>query len=451
MADQIQEQIATEIAALTNLMKEHANGDRATVDVDQLVGAVNSLVDSQVAAKFAQAEAKRPLRKGELVGVPGLLVGRERGVVESGRFRGAAVDDVLFARNFIRRAYALEPERVKAPSKELEAEVQKALSATGSTAGDEWVPTGMAAQLWADAFLSSRVVGAVNRIAMPTDPYDSPLVTIGTWRKGTSNTAATASDPTTGKSTLTSTEQVLDFSWSYDLDEDAVVAEMPAFRAEVARDAAEQMDRFLMNADSTNAATGNINLDDADPADDSYYLSNGQDGIRHLYIVDNTGQSTDINTTLTDALLRAGIGRLGKYGAMTDRLAIVTNPKTYVLSMLSLTNVVTFDKFGPNATVLTGQLGSYGGIPVIPSAAVELAEDDGKLSTTGSNNDEGQIAIFHRDMWRVGFRRELLIEVDRNIQKRQFIMVASFRIAVGCRGTRASQTHTAGIHGITYS
>ncbi len=76
------------------------------------------------------------------------------------------------------------------------------------------------------------------------------------------------------------------------------------------------------------------------------------------------------------------------------------------------------------------------------------AEDDGKISTTANLNDEGQIAIFHRDMWRVGFRRQLLIEIDRNIQKRQFIMVVSFRLAVAARGTRSSATHTAGVHGI---
>jgi hypothetical protein len=51
-------------------------------------------------------------------------------------------------------------------------------------------------------------------------------------------------------------------------------------------------------------------------------------------------------------------------------------------------------------------------------------------------------------MWYVGFLRELLIEVDRDIQKRQYIMVTSLREAVGCHGTRASATHTAGIRNI---
>jgi hypothetical protein len=249
---------------------------------------------------------------------------------------------------------------------------------------------------------------------------------------------------------MTATEQVLEYNFSYSLDEDSVVAVMPSLRAQIARDGAEQIDRFVMNADATNAATGNINLDDADPDDDSYYLTAGQDGLRHQIIVDNTAQATDINTTLTDALLRAGIGTLGKYATDLNRLVLFCNPKTYVLSMLGLTNVVTYDKFGPLATVATGQLANYSGIPVIPTSSIALAEDDGKVSTTANNNDEGTIVVAHRDMWKVGFRRNLMLEMYRDIQKRSVILVASFRIAVAARGTRSTNTHTSGVFGITY-
>lgn len=446
----VMETISKQMTDLTELVKSHkAAGDTATLDVDNLVSVVKEATEATVTARLAEAERARPVYKGALVGPPGFQAA-SKGVVEKGRYAGQQVDDLIFVNNFLRRAAAMGGGKVRPPSPELAGIVQNALDATTAGSGDEWVPTGMAASIWEDAFIQSRVVGSLPRISMPTNPFDSPLLTIGTWRKGTANIAASQSDPNTAKSTMTATEQVLDFGWSYDLDEEGVIAELPTWRAEVTRSAAEQMDAFVLNADSTDAATGNINLDDANPPDDSYYLSAGQDGIRHLYLVDNTGQSADINTTLTDALLRAGIGRLGKYGAMADRLAMVTNPKTYVLSMLGLTNVATVDKFGPMATILTGELMKYGGIPVIPSESMALAEDDGKLSTTGANNDEGQIAIFHRDMWKVGFVRELLIEVDRDIRKRQFIMVTSFRIAIAARGTRSSATHTAGVHGITY-
>jgi hypothetical protein len=52
-------------------------------------------------------------------------------------------------------------------------------------------------------------------------------------------------------------------------------------------------------------------------------------------------------------------------------------------------------------------------------------------------------------MWRVGFRRQLLVEVDRLIQKRQLVMVVSFRIAVAAHGARASAGHTAVGYNIT--
>lgn len=446
--DEALEGVNKQIADLTALVQSHAT-DKSTLDPDKLTQVVKEAVAAQVDARLADAERNRPVYKGELVGPPGFQV-PSRGVVKNGRFAGLNVDELIFCRNFLQRAAALGGGKVKPPSKDLEMVVQNALDSTTAGSGDEWVPTAMAASIWNDAFLASKVVGSLPQVAMPSDPYDSPLLTIGTWRKGTANQAASQSDPTTGKSTMTTTEQVLDFGWSYNLDEDSVIAELPEFRREVTRSGAEQMDAFALNADSTDAATGNINLNDSNPPDDSYHLSNGQDGLRHLFLVDNTSQSTDINTQLTDALVRAGIGRLDKYGAMTDRLAMAMNPKTFVLSMLGLTNVVTVDKFGPKATILTGQLASYAGIPVIPSESILLAEDNGKVSVTAANNDEGQIVLYHRDMWKVGFMRQLLIEVDRDIRKRQFIMVASFRIAMAARGTRSTAKHTAGIHGINY-
>jgi hypothetical protein len=445
------ETLRTEIAQLAQVVKDHKS-DPATIDVDKLAGVVAGLVDTQVKNTLQQQEDQRPVRRGEIIGAPG-FEGQSLGVVRGGKFDGKRVQDVYLTKYLIDRMYAARKDSVKPASRELIDVVQKEMSATGSTAGDEWVPTGMAAELWQDMFLASRVGGTLSPIDMPTDPFDDPLApTSGTWRKGTSNTAITAQDVTTAKSTLTSTEQVYEVDWAYDLDEDAIMAVLPSLRTELARSGAEQIDNFILNADSTDANTGNINSDDANPADDSYYLTNGQDGIRHLFLVDNSAQTANTNAVLTDALLVAGIGRLGKYAADVSNLAIVTDPKTYVY-MLSLTNVATMDKFGPNATILTGQLANYMNIPVIASASMALTDQDGKYTTTSpsSNDVYGSIAIYHRNMWRLGFRRKLLIEVDQLIQKRQFIMVVSFRIAVAARGTRSTATHTAGLHDIKYS
>jgi hypothetical protein len=290
---------------------------------------------------------------------------------------------------------------------------------------------------------------------MPTDPFDSPVHWGAiTWRKGGAGEATDAQNPATAKSTMTATEIIAEVNWNYDLDEDAVITVLPSLRQELSRSGGEAMDAFALNADATAASTGNINLDDGTPATDAYYLSNGQDGIRHYYLVDRTGQSANISTTLTDALWRTGIAKQGKYAASPGNNIAVTDIKTYLKSILSLTNVRTLDKYGPGATILNGELASMDGIPLVVSESMLLAEDDGKISVTPGSNDEGQIALVNTTMWRVGFRRQLLIEIDRDIRKRIFIMVVSFRIAIAAQdqgdSTARSKDHTAGIHGITY-
>ena len=435
------------VAEMRDVLANNKNADGSrdkVLDENALVATFTKALND-----WQKTTTAENIRKGEHVGP----IGNEKApaIVKGGKFDGQKTDDVLFTHYLLSKAVKSGQQNVAAPSDEMKGIVSKALTATGAGTGDEYVPTGMASTMWEDALLGSRVASQFATVAMPTDPWVWPL-SWGpiTFRKGTQNTATTVTDPASASSTFTATELVAEVDFSYSLDEDSIIAVMPSLRTDFAVSAADYIDKFVMNADSTNAGTGNINLDDADPDDDSYYLSLGQDGLRHQILVDNTGQAADVSTTLTDALLRTGIGKLSTYGVDPNRLVMFTNPKTYLLSMLGLTNVVTADKFGPGATVLTGQLANYGGIAVIPTNSISLAEDDGKVSTVGANNDEGTSVIAHKDMWKVGYRRQFTLEVFRDVQKRMVVMVGSFRIAVGTRGTRSTNTHTAGVFGITY-
>jgi HK97 family phage major capsid protein len=451
--DTLLEPVRRDLALVMAAIAEQKENGKAvaTMDPALMEKAVLEIMAKQQQANMIAGRADEGVQKGTLIGPEGFQVPFQGVCEEPGRFYGQKVSDLIFVKQLMDGFQKQRGSRVKPASKELITIVEKALTATGSGSGDEYVNTGMASELWQDAFLASKVVSNLLKVPMPTDPFDLP---VGwgdiTWRKGTQNTAVTANTPATAKSTLTATEIVAEVDFSYDLDEDAVIAILPSLKTELARSAGEAMDAFALNADATNAGTGNINLDDADPADDSYYLTLGQDGIRHLYIVDNTAMSADINTTLTDALFLAGLAKLSKYGVDPNQVALFCPVKVYLASLLGLANARTWDKYGPSATILTGELAKVSGIPVVPSSQMLLAEDDGKQSTTGSNNDEGQIALVHRPSWRVGFRRQIMIELDRNIQNRSFIMVVSFRMAVAARGTRSTATHTAGIHGITF-
>lgn len=367
----------------------------------------------------------------------------------SNRYRNMSAEDIYLAHMIVKRMHQINLSgESRPPSQELEA-ARMALDTSTAGAGAELMPSLLGSSLWEDIRVEARIAQEMIGVDMPSDPFTVPLG-LGdvTYRKGTQNNSSTPSDPATADSVLTSTELVAEVDWSYDADEDSIVAMLPALRNLLAVNGAESIDAFLLNADSTNAATGNINLDDADPADDSYYLSAGQDGLRHLWLVDNTGQGVSAGAAVSDTLMNTMLGKLGKYGLDPRTCRIVPGVETY-LTMLGLTNVTTVDKFGPQATILTGQLGAYRGIPIIPSAAHALTEADGKVSTTAGNNTKGAMTAYNRNGWYIGFRRALMIEVDRLIQKRQYVLVASFRLAVAAYGTRASAKHAAGMYNIT--
>lgn len=468
------EQLVKDIHDLQQMVVDHIK-DPATIDFSTIEAEFEKRVGALVEARVKEQMASAPVRR-----LPGETVWAENVDQALPQLKGTkyfnAVRDI--ARDGYHRSFGTI--KMKAidlwlSAKILEGQVQlkharmaggealppsddlqvalKALTSTGSGSGDELVPTEMASELWQDFFLASRIVPNMIPIDMPTNPFDVPLG-LGdvTWRKGSENTATTASDPTTAKSTLTATEQVTEQNWSYTLNEDAVIAMAPSLRERLAISGAEQIDAFALNADATNAATGNINLDDADPDDDSYYLSDGQDGLRHLWLADNTSQQVNAGgDALADADILAMLVLMGKYAVNPEQCRITCDVSTYLKGFLNLDTVITIDKFGPQAVVLTGQLAAYRGIPIIVSASHPLAEADGKVSTTSGNNTLGSMTCWNRMMWYVGFLRDLLIEMDRDIQKRQYIMVTSFREAVAAHSTRSSATHTAGVRNILVS
>jgi hypothetical protein len=141
--------------------------------------------------------------------------------------------------------------------------------------------------------------------------------------------------------------------------------------------------------------------------------------------------------------------KLGRYGVRPSELAYLMDVNTYIRS-LGIGNFRTLDKLGPNATLLRGQLGAVEGIPVIVSEQMALADADGKVTDAGNVTDTGRLLLANRTQWRMGFRRELMIETTRDIQKRQNIMVVSMRLAFMERtGNRGTATHTALQYNIT--
>ena len=327
----------------------------------------------------------------------------------------------------------------------LGAMTRAAMDSTTAGSGDELVATLEARELWQDVNLQTLVAPIIPTFPMPSNPFEVPRQ-LGdvSFFPGTENTATTDTALATGRTTLTAHELVGQVPYSFTLEEDGVIAMLPEIRAGLVRNVAEVLDDIILNADRSTA--NNINADGANitanSAGKAHWLL-GYDGILHLPLVDNTEQANDHDAAVSDDMFNELRAKLGKYGARPSQLVWIMDVNTFIRAQ-SVEQFRTMDKLGPNATLLTGMLGAVEGIPVIVSEQMPLADADGKITDGAATNTKGRLLLVNRTQWAQGFRRQLMIDVDRDTQKRQTVVTVSFRHALAERsGARGSATHTA--------
>ena len=392
-------------------------------------------------------DVRRLLERDRSVRRDALLAGspNDRVRVRGGRLDGFDLVDLAVMRSLLAAQQARPQDYDPRSLRAWQESVAKAMDSTTAGAGDELVPQEEARQLWADVNVETAVASLFETVTMPSNPFDVPLQ-LGdvNWYPGTANAATTATDLKTAKQTLTAHELVGMVPWAYELEEDAVIAMMAEVRSTLLRNAAQVLDDVLLNADTS--ASGNINHDGAtlaaSTAGKAHYLV-GFNGLLHLPLADNSGMRKNFNAKPTTDMFNQLRRMLGKYGLRPSELAFITDVSTYI-AMQAVDTFQTLDKLGPHATLLTGQLGAVEGVPVIVSEQLRPADTDGKVTSDGNIADTGRLLLVNRTQWRKGFKRELLIETERDIQKRQNVMVVSMRVAFAERtGNRSSATHTA--------
>ena len=265
---------------------------------------------------------------------------------------------------------------------------------------------------------------------------------------GTSKTASS-------KATLTAKKFTIQQIWSGELSEDSIIAYTPFLRERLNISAALHLGSAYLNGDTTNAGTGNINLDDANPTDTKHYLA--WNGIRYYWITTTAAQGKDMAAALdlkeinvargklngTDDDIDAAVGNIN-WGSRAADLRLVCDWDTYMM-LLDSDKVVTVDKYGPGATIVTGELGRLYGIPIVsPSYAVKT-EADGKQSDTETSNTKGQITLFNPRGWLGGVRRDTQLFFDRIQRTDQFLFELYTRRAF----TKFGANVAAGIYDIT--
>ncbi|MBN1964197.1 MAG: phage major capsid protein [Anaerolineae bacterium] len=305
--------------------------------------------------------------------------------------------------------------------------------------GAEWVPDIWSSELWRKARAENVILPLFRVIEMPSNPFELPIsgtdptvyyvpetqdeddLTLG------STNPIPDSQLGSGKVTLSAKKLALRVGFSAEIVEDAAIPLIPLYREQALRVMADAIDHVLLNGDTETGATGNINSDDGAPAGTTKYLA--FDGIRKLPLVTNTANAQDAGGAPTVALLRTARFLMApRYALRPKDCAWIVDGSTYA-KLLSLTEVATVDKFGPHATVLTGEIGKVDGVPVLVSAEMPLTMADGKVDSTG--NTKGQAVCVYRPGWVVGYRRRVAATMDYLPYYDAYQMVATVRLAFG--------------------
>lgn len=306
----------------------------------------------------------------------------------------------------------------------------KALTTTGAGTGAEFMPSDLSGELQTRLYLESQLAASflASEIDMPTDPFKLPLrTTRTTFFTGAQGTAPAANvPPGTGKVTLTTGKLIGVADYSYEADEDSIVAILPMLMDDMSSGAAYTFESAIINGDADGTHQ------DADYQAIAEHHAKVFDGLRKWTLAGaNLTTKLDISTGGTSAANIAAMRKqMGKWGINPKDLLFVVGPKTYN-NLLGLPETLTFDKVGnPDAArILSGVAGSIYGIKIIVSEA--MRED---VSASGFNTAGGQLLgtclLLNRPSFVVGVRRGFTVEVETNKRAQLNYVIASFRRAL---------------------
>jgi len=316
--------------------------------------------------------------------------------------------------------------------------LRKAMDAATAAEGTEWVPTLLSADFITKFRLQAKVAALFSDFAMPSNPWKMPYFA----GMGASNfyyvgeslsDEATASPPTTpgtGDQTLTAKKLKSRVYFSDELVEDSIVPVIETLRAELVTAGAEVIEDLILNGDTT------ATHQDSDVVD-SKDRRKAWSGLRKLC---PTATKASLATFTAASHIAAFIVLMGKYGINPADLAFITGGVGYN-KFRALTEVMTVDKYGPQAVVLSGELGKLFGSPIIVSEYIRE-----NLNATGvydaTTMTKTQVLIVNRRGFMLGTRGgvKLTFKAEAEVDQNQLIM--SFRKAFQPRWTPSATVLT---------
>jgi HK97 family phage major capsid protein len=214
--------------------------------------------------------------------------------------------------------------------------------------------------------------------------------------------------------------------------EDSAFAIIPALSRQIAQDLEDAFEDCMINGD-TNAShqddIANWNIRERWGASGL----GGSSDHRRLFLgmraaaFDKSSTKDFGGTAPTFAGFMEVVAELGEL-AVGNKVCVVS-PEALVANFLQLDQVVTLEKFGAQATVLTGQLASLAGIPIVMSRfmSADMAGTGLYASGTAPADYRTGFLVFNTDSWYQYLRRQITIESDKDIASGSIQLVSTMR------------------------
>lgn len=311
-------------------------------------------------------------------------------------------------------------------------EFEKAMDTVTSGEGLEWMPAAsLSGELMKLIELKERIAPLIPSYQMPQTPHKRPLLTdYGTAYRATENINAAAM--TKAKRTTLGTDDVTfdaekimsRIVWTKESDEQSIIVMLPEIKLALAIAHARAWDYAIFDGQITSV----IDTGD-DPSGNSWDVRNCWDGFRH-YCSTNSSM-IDIGAAWTGEGIVSIRKLLGTTGIYPSECVWTPGINGYY-KLLTLKDaageqlVMSREKLGEAATVVTGELGKLFGTPVVPS---EFIREDLNVAGIhdGITETKTILPIFHRPGWKRGIFKEIQVETDRDIENDVQIIVTRER------------------------
>lgn len=411
-----------------------------TEELDALIKSVKELTDAAMKAGEDRAKQQEAQLEAKLAAIlanhPGHNAGRKIQFADGGEEGDIIGEMKPELKTLLDRSYLMS-KILRKPVQGLKSferwsrqagDLKKALDTLTSTEGGAWVPTGFSDQLIEKIVLELKVGALFETLVMPTNPYVIPIELAdisssisaeNTADSGQTNVDIQSGASLTGGVTLTAKAHVTEMLMSKEVQEDSIIPIMPLVERRLVRALSRGREDFMVNGD-----TSGTHMDT-----DTTGTTNRRKAFQGLRAAGYlNGYTTDLST-LTFANALAQRAAMGVYGVAPAQLAYVTSMRGYIKLLTSGDEVITLEKYGPNATILTGELAKWGGIPVIVSEF--FRQDLASTGIYGAAQTKSGIILVHRGSQLVGVRRdvETQVLVEKYAEARQDALLVTERVA----------------------